>query len=378
MKLSINLTGRQKIGVMILGIVAIACIILLPMIKKERNGEEQHGQPMVEIQDPETVEPESSKIKAYRSGASSSAERIWAELDDRQQEDPYMADSNDRKASKPIGATPGDVYEDITSDKRQPSGRDAGVAEQRKRMRGGGEPRPGDPDYREYRMRQYYDNADATVRRGEAVKDSIRKASSQNEDLVHSEEPSTVIGDSAPVRRSSAMSSLDSNPGSGFTSLSDADDSISTGMRYPFECMFVRAEKIRNGSRVAVRLLEDMVVGGTLIPKNTHLMAMCSISGRLDLTISSVEMNSNIYQLGYEAYDTDGGKGIYCPDLGGDARQSVQGMGMSSIGRLISGRMTRLASEAVQTGVSIAQSKNGEVTVSVPSGYRFFIVKKQR
>lgn len=32
MKPSINLTGRQKIGVMILGIVAIACIILLPMI----------------------------------------------------------------------------------------------------------------------------------------------------------------------------------------------------------------------------------------------------------------------------------------------------------------------------------------------------------
>lgn len=373
MKPSINLTGRQKIGVMILGIVAIACIILLPMIKKERNGEEQHGQPMVEIQDPETVEPESSKIKAYRSGASSSAERIWADLDDRQ-EDPYTADSNDQQASKSIGATPDDVYEDITSDKRQPSGRESGIAEQRKRTRGGGEPRPGDPDYREYRMRQYHDNADAAVMRGEAVKDSIRNASSQNENLAHSEKPSTVIGDSAPVRKSSAMSSLDTDPGSGFTSLSDADDSISTDMRYPFECMFVRTEKIRNGSRVAVRLLEDMVVGGTLIPKNTHLMAMCSISGRLNLTISSVEMNSKIYQLGYEAYDTDGGKGIYCPDLGGDTRRSVQGRGMSSVGRLISGRMTRLASEAVQTGVSIAQSKSGEVTVSVPSGYRFFIV----
>ena len=49
-----------------------------------------------------------------------------------------------------------------------------------------------------------------------------------------------------------------------------------------------------------------------------------------------------------------------------------------SIGQVIGGRMARLASEAVQTGVSVAQSKSGEVTVSVPSGYRFFIVRKQR
>ena len=48
------------------------------------------------------------------------------------------------------------------------------------------------------------------------------------------------------------------------------------------------------------------------------------------------------------------------------------------IGQVIGGRMARLASEAVQTGVSVAQSKSGEVTVSVPSGYRFFIVRKQR
>ena len=47
-------------------------------------------------------------------------------------------------------------------------------------------------------------------------------------------------------------------------------------------------------------------------------------------------------------------------------------------GRIIGGRMGRLASEAVQTGVSVAQTRTGEVTVTVPAGYRFFIVKQQR
>lgn len=227
-------------------------------------------------------------------------------------------------------------------------------------------------------MKQYYDNTDATVRRGEAVKDSIMSASSREDVPEPQDDAATVIGDSAPIRRSSAMSTLDTNPGQGFSSLSTDDDKVPTDEKYPFECMFVRAEKVRNGSRVSVRLLEDMVVGGTLIPKNTHLMAMCAISERLNLTVSSVEMNSKIYQLGYEAYDTDGGKGIYCPDLGGDTRRSVKSRGFSAIGQVIGGRMARLASEAVQTGVSVAQSKSGEVTVSVPSGYRFFIVRKQR
>ena len=187
-----------------------------------------------------------------------------------------------------------------------------------------------------------------------------------------------VIGDDAPVRRTSAMSSLDDAQGGGFSSLSDDDRTVPTDAQYPFECMFVRETKIRDGSRVSVRLLEDMVVGGTLIPRNTHLMAMCSISQRLELRIASVEMNSHIYALGYEAYDTDGAKGIYCPDIGGDTRQRVQSRGLSSIGRIIGGRMGRLASEAVQTGVSVAQTRTGEVTVTVPAGYRFFIVKQQR
>lgn len=376
MKLNINLTGRQKAGIMISGIAAITSMVILPVMREKRHEDGQRETPAIEIQDPETVDPEPSKIKAYRSASASSAERVWAELEDAR-DDPYQAVSNDRQAPKDVGSTPDDVYEDITSKNRLPSGQETTMAEPGSRARGGS-PRPGDPGYREYRMRQYYDNADATVRRGEAAKDRIRKASSQDAGQTRPEDPAAVIGDSVQVRRSSAMSSLDTNPGSGFTSLSDDDGSILADERHPFGCMFVRAEKLRDGSRVSVRLLEDMVVGGTLIPKNTHLMAMCAISGRLNLTISSVEMNSRIYQLGYEAYDTDGGKGIYCPDLGGETRRSVRGRSMSSIGRLIGGRMTRLASEAVQTGVSIAQSKSGEVTVSVPSGYRFFIVKKQQ
>lgn len=374
MKMNMDISGKRKLGAMLLLFgMAIVILVVQMMNKRPDNVEPEPPAAVIDIQDPETSEPERSKIRAYRSSDTSKAGRMWDELEE-DMDDPYRKEDVD--ASPARSATPDEMYGNITSNAGAGS---EGTSSGRERLGGGGSvhggtPKPGDPDYRAYRMKQYYDNTDATVRRGEAVKDSIRNASPADH---RSEEPMAVIGDSLPVRRSTAMSTIDSSPGQGFSSLTD-DDSIPADSQYPFECMFVRAEKLRDGARVSVRLLEDMVVGGTVIPKNTHLMAMCSIKDRLELNISSVEMNSRIYQLGYEAYDTDGGRGIYCPDLGGDTKRSIQSRGISSVGRVIGGRMARLASEAVQAGVSVAQTKTGEVTVSVPSGYRFFIVRKQR
>ena len=366
-----SMSKTQKMGLLIILLAILVGFIAFKILSFVGEGEpEEEETHMVEIQDADMREPEQSKIRAYRNN-----EALW----EKAEEEDLYAKEDEAAGGRRNRVTEDDMLSEMTSQggsrtaEQRPSGGSSSSG------RRGGEPRPGDPDYREYRMRQYYENTDAAVRTGEAQKDSIaRAAASKQPDTHPAQQPMTVIGDSAPVRRTSAMSSLDDTEGGGFSSLTDDDQMVPTDSQYPFECMFVRETKIRDGSRVSVRLLEDMVVGGTLIPKNTHLMAMCSISQRLELTITSVEMNSHIYALGYEAYDSDGAKGIYCPDIGGDTRQRVQSRGISSIGRIIGGRMGRLASEAVQTGVSVAQTKTGEVTVTVPSGYRFFIVKQQK
>ena len=366
-----SMSKTQKMGLLIILLAILVGFIAFKILSFDGEGEpEEEETHMVEIQDADMREPEQSKIRAYRNN-----EALW----EKAEEEDLYAKEDEAAGGRRNRVTEDDMLSEMTSQggsrtaEQRPSGGSSSSG------RRGGEPRPGDPDYREYRMRQYYENTDAAVRTGEAQKDSIaRAAASKQPDTHPAQQPMTVIGDSAPVRRTSAMSSLDDTEGGGFSSLTDDDQMVPTDSQYPFECMFVRETKIRDGSRVSVRLLEDMVVGGTLIPKNTHLMATCSISQRLELTITSVEMNSHIYALGYEAYDSDGAKGIYCPDIGGDTRQRVQSRGISSIGRIIGGRMGRLASEAVQTGVSVAQTKTGEVTVTVPSGYRFFIVKQQK
>lgn len=177
------------------------------------------------------------------------------------------------------------------------------------------------------------------------------------------------------VRRTSIISSL--NDAGGLIGSLGSDDTIVTddGTR-PFPCMFSKACKIKDGDRVSIILLEDIVVSGTLVPRNTHLMASVYLSNRLELQISSLELGGRIISFGYEAYDIDGSKGIYCPDVGNE-RSTIRSRGTGLIGSTLSSRVGRVAGDVVSTGVSLLQNRDGERTVSVPAGYTFFIMKKK-
>ena len=176
------------------------------------------------------------------------------------------------------------------------------------------------------------------------------------------------------VRRTSIISSLDDE--AGLIGSLGSDDTIFTddGTR-PFPCMFSKECRLRDGDRVSIILLEDIVVSGTLVPRNTHLMATATLSNRLELKIASLELGGRIISFGYEAYDIDGSKGIYCPDVGSE-RSTVRSRGTGLASSTLSSRMGRVASDVVSTGVSLLQSRDGERTVSVPAGYAFFIMKK--
>lgn len=188
------------------------------------------------------------------------------------------------------------------------------------------------------------------------------------------EEPARVT----VTRQSSSISTLDDDfTSSGMSSLDDEGSLTFTGESHPFKCMFAKESKIKNGQRVSVILLEDIMVGGIPVPKNSHLMARCQLSDRLELEFENIEIGGRILHLGYEAYDVDGSKGIYCPDVSGTGKQ-VRSRGSNIISSALTGRLGRIAGEVVSTGISIAQNAGGEIAVSVPAGYTFYIVKSKR
>jgi hypothetical protein len=80
-----------------------------------------------------------------------------------------------------------------------------------------------------------------------------------------------------------------------------------------------------------------------------------------------------------DAYDTDGLHGIYCPEtsVSKNSRQASNDA-ISAAGTTFGGLVGDLASTVLRTGASIARSASGEVSVSVVSGYEFYLVKSER
>ena len=212
-------------------------------------------------------------------------------------------------------------------------------------------------------------------KRAEMVRDVLAGATAD-------EMPGQVGHDGGQVGQDSPASIDLSAVGSSDGIITTLDDEPSEGVGYgirPFRCMFVRDQKIKSGQRVAVRLLEELAVDGVVVPANTHLQAICKIGERLELSVRSLELGGRIVPLALDAYDTDGLQGIYCPETSAskNSRQASNDA-ISAAGTTFGGLVGDLASTVLRTGASIARSASGEVSVSVVSGYEFYLVKSER
>lgn len=162
----------------------------------------------------------------------------------------------------------------------------------------------------------------------------------------------------------------------------DFDDSsvrYSSSAKVPFRCMFVRDQKVVDGQRVTVRLLEDYSADGVFVPANTHLAAVCKVSDRLELSVRSVEMNGRILPLQLVAYDTDGMAGIYSPETSASRNsRRASSDAISAANSTFGGLVGDLANTVLRTGATIAKSATGELSVKVVAGYEFYLVKSER
>jgi conjugative transposon TraM protein len=85
-----------------------------------------------------------------------------------------------------------------------------------------------------------------------------------------------------------------------------------------------------SGSRLRIRLLEDILVGKTIIKKGTYLYALISgfSAQRVQLKISSIFSNGKVLPIHLDIYDNDGMAGIYVPSSA--FREFTRELGSSS------------------------------------------------
>ena len=390
-----ELSKKQKVGVLIIAFVAIIGVFILTIVQdlhssSKEDDSDTDAVARIDIPDAEVESVDTSKLAAYQNEDKrnkTGAEILWDNAEEVYVGDevydpaPLSSSSSSSHASASASSSSSQKVDPVAdilsdSDKKPSSGASSGGRTSSSSSSSSRAPKPGEPGYKEYRQQQF--NEELERNRNEAMKaEAEQNAEAEAEadsGASANEEPERMEAPSGNLRRSGSMSDM-SSTNDGFTSFGDEGASESDSR--PFECMFVREEKVRSGSRVSVRILEDLVVGGTLIPRNTHMQAICQINDRLELKITSIRIGSRIFSINYEAYDRDGYKGIYCPDLHKEERKQVTSSGLSIFNNLIGSRVGRAVSEAVQTGVSIAESRTGEIVVTVPMGYRFFLVESK-
>jgi conjugative transposon TraM protein len=168
-----------------------------------------------------------------------------------------------------------------------------------------------------------------------AYMDSIQK---QNDPAYKAERLKKLAADKAAQEKASEVNYTVVKAGA-------ASDDFNT-IKPPTDAQFIMATIDENetgyaGSRLRLRLLEDIKAGNNLIPRGTYLFAL--ISGfsqqRVTLSITSILSNGKILPVKLEIYDLDGMPGLYVPssafrdftkDLGGNTVQGVSVNGNST------------------------------------------------
>lgn len=199
------------------------------------------------------------------------------------------------------------------------------------------------------------------------------------------EEPAeqTQTPEPVKVRRTGGVSSLSDDWGTvaGIGSLESGEEYVVQDDDKPYKVMFLRDQKVKSGERVTLRLLEDMVTDGVLIPRNTHLSAVCEIGDRLRISVTNIEIGGKIYNLDYVAFDNDGAEGLYCPEsnAGRKANQAGQSAGQAAISAvtgLVAATAGSMAGNAARIGAEAVRGSGGNVTANISSGYTFYLLKR--
>ena len=381
---------RKKKGMLLLVMAGAVLLVVLVVFfvwsqsPSGKRGKEEGYNVYIDVQNAEEKPLEDSKIQSYRSR--SNVEVYWDEMGEELSaetvagEDPAVAPTGAGSGGPArTGAraySPEDVFGSAPAPAREPATQQGTATRQDAAER------------RAMYQRERQAALDEVMRRQEEMMRAQQQSPGEGGEADPVPEPQAaeerdrIDVDKVLVRRSGSVTTLEdgftSVTSSGVSSLEGASEQFFVDEAYPFKCMFVRSGKLKSGERVSVRLLEDMVIDGQLVPRNTHLMAVCSIGTRLDLNVSSIDLGGKIINLDYDAYDNDGTKGIYCPGISDKSVSQAAGTAVSGARSRLTSRIGRAAQDVVNTGLSLITLSGGETAVQVPAGYQFYLVKSRR
>lgn len=148
------------------------------------------------------------------------------------------------------------------------------------------------------------------------------------------------------------------------------------------EAVIHQTQTIVNGSVVKLRLLHDIFLRGTTLPKNTFLYGTASLKGeRLEVKITAIQYKNSIFPVELTVYDRDGINGIYIPgainrDVAkASADRSIQTLGLTGISDSWGAQATGMGIEAAK---SLMSKKVKLIKVVVKAGYQVLLYDEKQ
>jgi conjugative transposon TraM protein len=148
-------------------------------------------------------------------------------------------------------------------------------------------------------------------------------------------------------------------------------------MQNAVEAVIHETQSIVNGATVKFRLMNDIFINGTKIPKDNFLFGVASLKGeRLTIKINSIRYNNSLFPVDLSVYDMDGLIGIYIPgainrDVAkASADRSMQTLGVAS---LDDSWGAQAAGAGIEAAKSLLSKKVKLVKVVVKAGYQVLL-----
>jgi len=156
-----------------------------------------------------------------------------------------------------------------------------------------------------------------------------------------------------------------------------SEELISIGDNNAIEAVVHEDQSLVNGAVVKLRLVNDVHVSGSLIPKGNFVFGFASLNReRLEIDINSIRCNGSLYPVALKVYDLDGLPGIYIP--GAITRDVAKQSADNSLQLMqLSTMDPSLKAQAANAGIGAAKdllSKKVKLTkVFVKAGYKVFL-----
>ncbi|MDF2188721.1 conjugative transposon protein TraM [Paraflavitalea sp. CAU 1676] len=215
------------------------------------------------------------------------------------------------------------------------------------------------------------------VQHPDRVREKIKEKSVQQKSAVF---PVTVEEGQPTISMLSGYKNYDSThpnsrPVNRFYGLDETYDHEPS--RRSIRAVIPEAQTLVNGATVKLMLLDDVYIGGSLIPRYTSIYGIASFGGeRIRISITSLQHNTNLFPVVLMAYDLDGLEGIFVPgsitrDVSKQsADQAIQSLGIASLDPSLGAQAASAGLEAAKT---ILGRKTRLVRANIPGNYEVLL-----